>query len=168
MRFSLGGDIQGCLIEYRTFPSHGVVPIPEHLSYEEASTIPCTGVIAYASLFAGHDRVGPESDVLVLGTGGVSIWGLQLAKAAGARVIATSSNDVKIEKLKELGMASIASHQRGPEVLSINFVGADETINYVKTPDWASEVKRLTGGRGVDHVLEIGMRIFLTTAVPRP
>jgi NADPH:quinone reductase-like Zn-dependent oxidoreductase len=99
----VGGNVQGVAIEYRTFRASAVLPIPEHLYYEEASTIPCAGVTAYAALFENSEPVGPDSEVLTMGTGGVSIWAVQLAKVAGARVIATSSSDNKIETLKQLG-----------------------------------------------------------------
>lgn len=132
---ALGGGIDGVLQEYRVFDQNGLVRIPNHLSFEEAATLPCAAVTAWNALY-GLKPLQAGQSVLVLGTGGVSIFGLQLAHAAGARVIATSSSNAKLEKAKALG--------------------ADEVINYKTHPDWATEVKRLTGGRGVDHVIEIG------------
>ncbi|KAG6847531.1 hypothetical protein H0H93_007554 [Arthromyces matolae] len=131
----LGGTIHGVLTEYRTFPQNSLVAIPAHLSYEEASTLPCAGLTAYNAL-NGSVPVKAGDYVLVLGTGGVSIFGLQLAVAAGAVVIATSSSD---EKLK------IASK-----------LGAKHVINYKTHPNWEEEVLRITNGEGVDHVLEVG------------
>ncbi|TFK36068.1 alcohol dehydrogenase superfamily protein [Crucibulum laeve] len=135
IKTSMGGQSPGVLTEYRTFPAHSLVSIPEHLSYEEASTLPCAALTAYAAL-NGPVAVKAGDTVLVLGTGGVSIFALQLAIAAGATVIATSSSD---EKLK------IASK-----------LGAKHVVNYKITPDWDEEVLKLTNGRGVDHVIEVG------------
>ncbi|KAK0199384.1 alcohol dehydrogenase superfamily protein [Desarmillaria ectypa] len=132
---ALGGGQHGVLTDYRTFPDHSLVRIPEHLSYEEASTLPCAALTAYNALM-GPKPVKAGDTVLVLGTGGVSIFGLQLAVASGAIVIATSSSDAKLDIAKKLG--------------------ATHTINYNTTPDWHKEVLRLTEGRGVDHILEVG------------
>ncbi len=112
-----------------------LVHIPEHLSYEEASTLPCAAVTAYSALFGLNPLKGGDI-VLVQGTGGVSIFGLQIAVASGATVIATSSSDEKLQVAKKLGAA--------------------HAINYKKTPDWDKEVLKITGGRGVDHVIEVG------------
>ena len=106
------------------------------MSYEEASTLPCAAVTAYNALLGGSRRLKGGDIVLVQGTGGVSIFGLQLAVASGATVIATSSSDKKLEIAKKLG--------------------AKHLINYKKTPDWEDEVLRITNGRGVDHVIEVG------------
>ncbi|SJL13259.1 related to Alcohol dehydrogenase [Armillaria ostoyae] len=130
---ALGAGQQGVLTEYRTFNDYSLVKIPDHLSYEEASTLPCAGLTAYNALM-GPRPVKAGDSVLVLGTGGVSIFGLQLAVASGATVIATSSSDAKLAIAKKLG--------------------ATHTINYNTTPDWDKEVLRLTDGRGVDHILE--------------
>ncbi|KAK0460398.1 alcohol dehydrogenase superfamily protein [Desarmillaria tabescens] len=135
LRMALGGGRHGVLTEYKTFPDYSLVRIPEHLSYEEASTLPCAALTAYNALM-GPRPVKAGDTVLVLGTGGVSIFGLQFAVASGATVIATSSSDAKLEIAKKLG--------------------ATHTINYNTTPDWDKEVLRLTDGRGVDHVLEVG------------
>ena len=110
--------------------------IPDHMSYEEASTLPCAALTAYNALLGSANPLKGGDVVLVQGTGGVSIFGLQLAVASGATVIATSSSDAKLEIAKKLGAAHV--------------------INYKTTPDWDEEALRLTSGRGVDHVLEIG------------
>jgi len=131
---ALGSPLDGVLSEYVVFDQDGVVPIPDHLTFDEAATLPCAGVTAWnALMFSG--TVLPGQSVLALGTGGVSIFALQFAKLAGARVIITSSSDEKLARAKELG--------------------ADELINYRKTPDWEQEVLKRTGG-GVNHVVEVG------------
>jgi len=132
---SLGGAIDGVLTEYAVFDQDGLVAIPEHLSFEEAACLPCAGVTAWNALFTLRP-LGPGQSVLLLGTGGVSIFALQFARAAGARVILTSSSDEKLARARALG--------------------AQETINYRAHPEWQQEVLRLTGGRGVDHVVEVG------------
>jgi len=132
---ALGGAIDGVLAEYRVFHQSGLVTIPDHLSYEEAATLPCAAVTAWNALF-GLQSIKPGQTVLTLGTGGVSIFALQFAVAAGARVIATSSSDEKLERARALG--------------------ASETINYRQNPEWQDEVRKLTGGRGVDSVVEVG------------
>lgn len=130
-----GGSIDGVLREYGTFAQEGLVRIPDYLSYEEAATLPCAAVTAWNALVCvGQIKAGDT--ILTLGTGGVSIFALQLAKLHGAKVIATSSSDEKLARVRELG--------------------ADETINYKTTPDWDKEVLRLTGKAGVDHVVEVG------------
>jgi NADPH:quinone reductase-like Zn-dependent oxidoreductase len=132
---ALGGAIDGVLTERRVFDQAGLVRIPAHMSYEEGATLPCAGLTAWNAL-APTAHVQPGNTVLLLGTGGVSIFGLQFAKLHGARVIITSSSDEKLERARALG--------------------ADETINYKKNPEWEKEVLRLTGGNGVDIVLEVG------------
>jgi NADPH:quinone reductase-like Zn-dependent oxidoreductase len=130
-----GGDLDGVLREYGTFPETGLVRIPDYLSYEEAATLPCAAVTAWNALVeVGRLKAGET--ILTLGTGGVSIFALQIAKLHGARVITTSSNDEKLARVRELG--------------------ADETINYRTTPEWDREVLRLTEKAGVDHVVEVG------------
>jgi len=131
----LGAPIDGVLTEYKLLPAHALVAIPEHLSYEEASTLPCAAVTAYNALMGPVPLKGGDT-VLVQGTGGVSIFGLQLAVASGATVIATSSSDEKLKIAAKLG--------------------AKHLINYKKTPDWEKEVLKVTGGKGVDHVIEVG------------
>jgi len=135
-RTTLGaGDVEGVLREYGAFDENGLVEIPEHLSFEQAATLPCAGVTAWNALIvSGQVKAGDS--VLTLGTGGVSVFALQFAKMHGARVIATSSSDEKLEKAKRLG--------------------ADEIINYKRTPDWDKEVLRLTDKLGIDHVVEVG------------
>jgi NADPH:quinone reductase-like Zn-dependent oxidoreductase len=130
-----GGDLDGVLREYGAFDENGLVRVPEHLSYEEAATLPCTAVTAWHALVEFGNLKAGEA-VLTLGTGGVSTFAVQLAKLHGARVIATSSSDEKIARVRELG--------------------ADDTINYKSTPDWDREVFRLTDKVGVDHVVEVG------------
>ena len=132
---SLGGAIDGVLAEYVVFDQDGLVHIPAHLSFEEAATLPCAGVTAWNALFALRP-LQPGQSVLVLGTGGVSMFALQFACAAGARVIATSSSDEKLARAKALG--------------------ATDVINYRTHPEWEKEVEKITGGRGVDYVVEVG------------
>jgi NADPH:quinone reductase-like Zn-dependent oxidoreductase len=135
-RTTLGaGDLDGVLREYGTFDENGLIGIPRHLSFEEAATLPCAAVTAWNALVvSGQLKAGDT--VLILGTGGVSVFALQFAKMHGARVIITSSSDQKPAKAKDLG--------------------ANETINYKKIPDWDKEVLRLTNRIGVDHVVEVG------------
>lgn len=132
---ALGGAIDGVLAEYVLFHQDGLVRIPEHLSYEEAATLPCAAVTAWNGLIT-QGGLKPGDTVLVMGTGGVSIFALQFAKLAGARVIATSSSDEKLERVRQLG--------------------ASDGINYKSVPDWDKKVLELTGRRGVDHVVEVG------------
>jgi NADPH:quinone reductase-like Zn-dependent oxidoreductase len=125
----------GVLREFATFNEESLVKVPDHLSLEEASTLPCAAVTAWNALnVSGKVKAGDT--VLTLGTGGVSIFALQLAKLAGARVISTTGSDEKSVKLKELG--------------------ADEVINYRAREDWDAAVLELTEKRGVDHVIEVG------------
>lgn len=132
---ALGGAIDGMLAEYVVVDAEGLVPIPQHLSYAEAATLPCAAVTAWHALVAeGCIRAGDS--VLVLGTGGVSIFALQFARLHGARVIATSSSDDKLARAIGLG--------------------ASDGINYRQTPEWGRRVLELTGGAGVDHVIEVG------------
>lgn len=135
MQSALGGAFPGVLSEMFVAREAGLVRIPDCLSYEEAATLPCAGVTAWNALIS-HGGLKPGETVLTLGTGGVSIFALQFAKMHGARVIITSSSDEKLNRARELG--------------------ADETINYKTTPDWERQVFELTGGHGVDHVIELG------------
>ncbi len=130
-----GSSWEGTLREFGAFNESGLVAIPSHLSYQEAATLPCAALTAWHSLVASGD-VKPGETVVTLGTGGVSVFALQFAKAAGARVIATSSSEEKLERLRELG--------------------ADETINYREREDWDKAILEITGGRGADHVIEVG------------
>ncbi|MDE3136114.1 MAG: NAD(P)-dependent alcohol dehydrogenase [Acidobacteriota bacterium] len=134
-RTALGAAVDGVLAEQVAFDQRALVQIPEALSFEEAATLPCTGVTAWNALIvAGGLRAGET--VLVLGTGGVSIFALQIAHMAGALAIITSSSDEKLARARALG--------------------ADVGINYKTTPDWEEKVRELTAGRGVDHVVEVG------------
>jgi NADPH:quinone reductase-like Zn-dependent oxidoreductase len=134
-RSALGGGGNGLLAEQIVLPEQALLPIPAHLSFEEAATLPCAGVTAWNAVVA-NGGVKPGDTVLVQGTGGVSLFALQFARLAGARVIATSSSDRKLAKALELG--------------------ASEGINYKTTPDWDKRARELTGGRGVDQIIEVG------------
>jgi len=135
-RPALGSPLDGMLAEYVVLDQTGLVHIPSALSFEEAATIPCAGVTTWHALMVAGRPLTAGQTVLALGTGGVSIWALQLAKAAGAKVIITSSSDEKLARAKSLG--------------------ADETINYKAHPEWDKKVLELTGGAGVDVVVEVG------------
>ncbi len=132
---AMGSPLDGMLAQYVVLREDGVVKIPDHLSYEEAATLPCAALTAWSCLFR-HGSVKPGDVVLTLGTGGVSVAALQLAKLAGAEVIITSSSDEKLARAEELG--------------------ADLGINYKSNEKWAKAVKDATGGRGADHVIEVG------------
>jgi NADPH:quinone reductase-like Zn-dependent oxidoreductase len=132
---ALGGAIEGVLAEQVLLQEDGVVPVPAHLSDEEAATLPCAALTAWNALVA-HGRVKAGDTVLIQGTGGVSIFALQFARLCGARVIATSSSNAKLERVKKMG--------------------ASDGINYKETPAWEEKVRELTGGVGVDHVIEVG------------
>ncbi len=132
---ALGGSADGVLAERIVLSDEGVVPIPAHLSYEEAATLPCAAMTAWHALFVrGHLTAGET--VLTLGTGGVSLFAAQFAQMAGARVIMTSGSEAKIARLKAMGI---------PDV-----------VNYNATADWERAVMDLTGGQGADHVVELG------------
>ena len=136
IRHALGGDIDGMLAEEVVLHEDALVKIPPQLSYAEAATMPCAGVTAWNAIFESSNAIKPGDTVLLLGTGGVSVLGLQLARAAGLRTIITSSSDEKLQRARELG--------------------AHHTINYVATPEWQEEVLRFTHGAGADVVLEVG------------
>ena len=130
---ALGGAIDGVLSELVTFAEDGLVRVPDHLTFEEAATLPCAAVTAWNGLVAsGGVKAGDT--VLIQGTGGVSLFALQFAKLHGARVIATSSSDAKLARVRDLG--------------------AVDTINYKTTPEWGKAAAALTGG--VDHIVEVG------------
>lgn len=131
----LGGTLDGMLAEEVLLDESGLVRLPDYLSFEEAACLPCAGVTAWNGLVTRGGLQAGRS-VLALGTGGVSVFALQIATAMGARVIVTSSSDEKLARAKQLGAA--------------------EGINYRTTPDWDQEVWRLTEKRGVDHVVEVG------------
>lgn len=130
----LGGSLDGMLTEYIALDAEGVVEIPDHLSFEEAATLPCAAVTAWNALMGSRPLRAGET-VLTLGSGGVSLFALQLAKVLGARVIATTSSDAKAARLRELG--------------------ADTVINYVTHPDWPAAVRELTRGKGVERVIDV-------------
>ncbi len=134
LRSSLGGGVDGMLAPYVVLPEHALVRIPDHLSFEQAATLPCAAVTAWNALTAAD--VKPGQTVLLLGTGGVSIFGLQFAKLFGATAVVTSSRDEKLDKARGLG--------------------ADHTINYADRPEWHEAVLEATGGVGADVVLEVG------------
>jgi NADPH:quinone reductase-like Zn-dependent oxidoreductase len=135
IRGALGGDIDGMLSQFVVLHENGVVRIPEHLSYEEASTLPCAAVTAWnAVVRAGRVKAGDT--VLMQGTGGVSIFALQFAKLLGARVLGISSSDEKLARAKKLGL--------------------DAGLSYRAHPDWEKWVMEQTGGRGADLVVEVG------------
>lgn len=134
-KHDLGGSLDGLLTEEAVFSEEGLVRLPDHLSFEEGATLPCAGLTAwYAMTTRGGFRAGES--LLALGTGGVSVFALQFAVALGGTAIVTSSSDAKLERAKALG--------------------ATHVINYRTTPDWDKEVWRLTDGKGVDHVIEVG------------
>lgn len=133
---ALGSPLDGMLAEQVVLNEDGLVSIPDDLSFEEAACLPCAAVTAWHALFHAGRPIKAGDTVLVLGTGGVSIAALQFAKAAGARVIATSSSDDKAARAKA--------------------IGASDVVNYRLTPEWEQEVRKLTSGRGVDCVIEIG------------
>jgi NADPH:quinone reductase-like Zn-dependent oxidoreductase len=132
---ALGGAIDGVLAESVAFDADGVIHVPEHLTDEEAATLPCAALTAWNALIT-QGKLKAGDTVLTLGTGGVSIFALQFAVMSGARGIITSSRDEKLARAKALG--------------------AHEVINYQQYPDWEEEVRKLTNGRGVDHVVEVG------------
>ena len=132
---ALGGALDGMLAEYVVLHQDGVVHVPEHLSDEEAAGLPCAGVTAWHALMT-EGKLKPGDTVLLLGTGGVSLFALQFAKLVGARVIITSKDDQKLERARQLG--------------------AEEVINYKEVSDWDKRVWELTEGVGADHVVEVG------------
>src|SRR5687767_12404811 len=139
-----GGGVDGMLSEVIVAHQDSLVRIPDHLSFEEAATLPCAGVTAYRALFVDGD-LKKNDFVLLEGTGGVSMFGLQFAAAAGARPIITSSSDEKLQRARKLG--------------------AFGTINYRTNENWQREVRALTGNAGVSHVLEVGGRDTLPKAL---
>ncbi len=131
---ALGGDIDGMLSEYVVLKEAGLVRLPEHLSFVEAATLPCAAVTAWNALAAGNLK--PGATVLILGTGGVSIFALQLAQLMGVRVLGISSSAAKLERARSLGL--------------------DAALNYRETPAWDRWALDQTGGEGVDLVVEVG------------
>jgi NADPH:quinone reductase-like Zn-dependent oxidoreductase len=132
---ALGAGRDGVLAEYVVLHEDGVIPIPEHLTYAEAATLPCAALTAWNALVV-EGKIKAGDIVLTLGTGGVSIFALQFALLHGAQVIITSSSDEKLAQARQLG--------------------AGYTINYKETPDWGKSVRQLTRGRGADLVVELG------------
>ena len=130
----IGGSLDGMMTEYTALSEDALVRLPDHLSFEEGATLPCAAVTAWNAL-TGARRLQAGDAILTLGSGSVSLFALQLARVFGARVIATTSSDIKAERLRALG--------------------ADAVINYRTTPDWHLAVRQLTAGRGVDQVIEV-------------
>lgn len=136
---ALGGDVDGMLAEYVVLAEDGVVRFPDHLSYEEASTLPCAGVTAWNALHHAGEPAHPAlpgETVVIQGTGGVSIFALQFAKLLGAKVIGTSSSDEKLKRVYELGL--------------------DAGCNYRERPDWSKWVGEVTNRLGADRIIEVG------------
>lgn len=131
----IGDNEDGYAAEFIAIKETAVTKIPKNLSFSEAATLPCAALTAWRAL-VDEGSLKKDETVLVQGTGGVSVFALQLAKCIGAKVIATSSSEAKLEKLNDLG--------------------ADELINYKEHPEWGKEVLRLTNNEGVDHVIEVG------------
>lgn len=135
-RTAIGAGVHdGVLREFGVFGEDSLVSVPNHLSFVEAATLPCAAVTAWNALVVSG-KIKAGDTVLTLGTGGVSVFAVQIAKHFGARVISTSSSDEKLEKVRK--------------------IGADDTINYQKRQDWDKAVLEITDGRGVDHVVEVG------------
>lgn len=136
VRLALGGNIDGMLAEEVVLAERALVKIPASMSFVDACTLPCAGVTAWNAIFESSNAIRPGDTVLLLGTGGVSVLGLQLARAAGLNTIITSSSDEKLERARDLG--------------------AHHTINYRSFPEWQEEVLRVTHGVGAHVVLEVG------------
>jgi len=132
---ALGGPLDGMLTELAVFPEDGLTRTPAHLTDAEAATLPCAATTAWNALVE-QGQIKAGDIVLVQGTGGVSLFALQFAKLAGARVIVTSSSDAKLERARALA--------------------ADALINYKSEADWSKKARELTGGIGVDHIVEVG------------
>lgn len=130
-----GAESDGWLCELKAISQEAIVAIPANLSFEEVSTLPCAGLTAWTAL-TGAKPIRAGHSVLVQGTGGVSIFALQIAAAVGATVIATTSSNAKVDRLSAMGAAHV--------------------VNYVDEPEWGRKVRALTGGRGVDRVVEVG------------
>nr|WP_223240214.1 NAD(P)-dependent alcohol dehydrogenase [Citrobacter sp. C1] len=135
LQYNYGSAIDGWLVEYKVVSQESLVRIPDSISYEDASTLPCAALTAWSAL-SGGTLIRSGDTVLVQGTGGVSIFALLLAKAVGAFVIATTSSEEKALRLQALG--------------------ADDVVNYKDEPQWGERVRALTNGLGVDRVVEVG------------
>lgn len=142
---ALGHRADGVAAEAVLVHEADAVLAPSHLTDEEAATLPCAAVTAWHALLGGTRPLRPGESVLIQGTGGVSLFALQLARLAGARVLATSSDDAKLERAVSLG--------------------AEGGVNYRTTPGWGKAIRALTGGRGVDHVVEVGGAGTLTESL---
>lgn len=132
---SLGGPLDGTMAEFMLLPEGGVVKVPDHLTWEEAASLPCAALTAWSAVVT-HDRLGPGSRVLVQGTGGVALFALQFAKLQGCHVTVISSSDEKLARVKAMG--------------------ADAGINYRSTPEWYRATREITANQGYDHILELG------------
>ena len=135
MKQTLGGPLDGTMAEYMVLPEAGVCKVPAYLTDAQAASLPCAALTAWSALVT-YDNLAPGSRVLVQGTGGVALFALQFAKLRGAHVTVISSSDAKIAKAKALG--------------------ADAAINYLTTPEWYKATREITGGRGYDHIVELG------------
>ena len=135
LRRTLGGPLDGVLAEYAVFPEAGVIPVPSYLSDVEAACLPCAALTAWGALFE-HGRLAPNESLVTLGTGGVALFAAQFAIAHGAKVIALSSQEKKLERLATLG--------------------ATAGLNYLEIPDWGRAVRRLTWGEGAEQIIEVG------------
>lgn len=133
LRDQLGCTIDGMLTEYAVLDQQWAVLAPEHLTWDEAATLPCAGLTAWNAVTGGAP-VLPGQTVLTLGSGSVSLFAIQFARMLGCRVIATTSDDAKVDKFKALG--------------------ADHVVNYAETPNWGQAVRELTGGSGADLVVD--------------
>ncbi|MFZ0133967.1 MAG: NAD(P)-dependent alcohol dehydrogenase [Desulfobacterales bacterium] len=141
---TLGGPLDGVMTEYMVLGEQGLVKIPEHLGWQEAATLPCAALTAWSALVT-EGRVKAGDTVLVLGTGGVSLFALQFAKLHGARVIVLSGSDAKLDRALKLG--------------------ADDGLNYRTTPAWGQAVKNMAGADGIDHVIEVGGKQTLPQSI---
>lgn len=141
---ALGGALNGMLAEQVCVQAEGLVKFPDHLSFAEAAALPCAAVTAWHCLF-DSGGLRPGESVLVQGTGGVSVFALQFAKMAGGRVFATSGSDAKLKRLSDMG--------------------ADAVANYRTSPDWDKAAREFTGGRGIDHIVEVGGAATLPTSL---
>jgi NADPH:quinone reductase-like Zn-dependent oxidoreductase len=135
MASALGGARQGVLAEHVVLNADSVVPVPAHLDWRQAATLPCAALTAWHAL-TEPEPIAAGDTVLLLGTGGVSVFAQQFCRAMGARTIVTSSSDAKLQRMRDLGAA--------------------ETVNYRETPDWESTVLEMTDGAGVDRIVEVG------------
>ncbi len=132
---TLGGPVDGTMTELMCLPADGVVKVAAHLTDEQAATLPCAALTAWSALVT-YDQLAPGSRVLVQGTGGVALFALQFGKLLGCHVTVISSSDDKLARVKQLG--------------------ADAGLNYVTTPEWSKATREITGGRGFDHIVELG------------